>query len=114
MVLWTNDDAAFCVHPGGTRLHGAAAVRASWDMIFSQGPRLRFELLEIRIHTQGSVSIHTLYEKIAVAGDAGPAHIVMATNVYVETSAGWRMLGHHASPVPRPQTPTGAAPGTVH
>ena len=101
MAVWVEDEAVFCVHPGGGRLCGVAAVRGAWRSIFSEGPTLRFELVDLQTFTLPTVAVHTLYERIAVRGEGGPSHLVMATNIYLLTAAGWRMLGHHASPLPR-------------
>jgi hypothetical protein len=46
------------------------------------------------------VEVHSVHEVITVVGEeAAPAPIV-ATNVYLRTAAGWRMVAHHASPAP--------------
>ena len=37
MAVWSDDDEIVCVHPGGPRLIGAAAIRASFEGIFSNG-----------------------------------------------------------------------------
>ena len=101
MAVWSEDDAVFCVHPGGGRLTGLAAVRGAWRSIFSDGPTLRFELAEVQTFTLPTVAVHTLYERIAVRGENGPPHLVVATNIYMLTATGWRMFGHHASALPR-------------
>jgi hypothetical protein len=59
------------------------------------------------------VSVHNLVERITVSGDMR-AHLVLATNVYVLTTAGWRMLMHHASPMPPSAAPPETVSGTVH
>ena len=37
MATWADDEEIVCVHPGGARLVGYEAVRASWERIFSGG-----------------------------------------------------------------------------
>jgi ketosteroid isomerase-like protein len=101
MALWARDESAFCVHPGGGRVSGLADVRSAWRSIFTEGPTLRFDLVEVQRFTLPTVAVHTLYEHISVRGEAGPPHLVMATNIYVLTAEGWRVLGHHGSPLPR-------------
>lgn len=114
MAVWAEDEEVVCIHPGGGRLIGLDAVRDSWRQIFSHGPRLRFELLDLRVHTVRLQSLHTLYERITIDGNKSNAHLTLATNVYLLTPSGWRMLVHHASPLPEgteaPQSPT----GTLH
>ena len=114
MAVFAEDEAVFCVHPGGGRLSGTAAVRGAWRSIFSEGPTLRFELCELQTFTLPTVAVHTLYERIVVRGEGGPPHVVMATNIYVLTGGGWRMLGHHASPLPIPPRPGDRRSGNLH
>jgi len=45
------------------------------------------------------LSIHSVYEHVSVAGDPRPANPVLATNIYLLTGRGWRMLTHHGSPL---------------
>src|SRR4029453_15760615 len=35
--FWSDDDEISCVHPGGPRLVGAVAIRASFDAMFANG-----------------------------------------------------------------------------
>ena len=113
MTVWAEDEEIVCVHPGGQRLVGIDAVRESWRQIFAAGPRMRFKLVEPRTHRSRLLSIHTLYEQITVGADPRQ-HLVLATNVYLLSASGWRMLMHHASPLP-PEAALPQAPvGTMH
>lgn len=114
MGVWAEDEEIVCVHPGGERLVGFDAVRDSWRQMFSQGPRLRFQVLDRRVHTVRPISIHTLYERITLGGEVGPAHLALATNIYLLTPAGWRLLVHHASPLPPGNTAPETPAGTIH
>lgn len=114
MAVWAQDDAVFCVHPGGSRVSGVAAVGAAWRSIFSQGAALRFELADLQTFTLPTVAVHTLCERISVRGQGGAPHLVMATNIYMLTAGGWRIFGHHASPLPRIPTGTELRPSNLH
>ena len=37
MACWADEDDIVCVHPGGARLLGAGAIRAAFDMMFTNG-----------------------------------------------------------------------------
>ena len=37
MACWADEDDIVCVHPGGPRLVGAAAIRAAFEAMFSHG-----------------------------------------------------------------------------
>lgn len=114
MAVWAEDEEIICVHPGGERLVGFDAVRDSWRQLFSQGPRLRFETQGLHVHTVRLMSVHSLYESITVSGELAPPQLVLATNIYVLTPQGWRMLAHHASPLPPGASAQDAPAGTLH
>ncbi|MDP3084180.1 MAG: nuclear transport factor 2 family protein [Rubrivivax sp.] len=96
MAVWADDDEVVCVHPGGLRVIGTAAIRASFESMFSQGG-VAVHIDQVhRLHTPGC-AVHHLVERVHGADDAPPAW-VLATNVYLKTTQGWRMVAHHASP----------------
>jgi hypothetical protein len=44
-------------------------------------------------------AVHSVLERIDVVTADGPrTGWILATNVYLKTSQGWRMVAHHASP----------------
>lgn len=108
MEVWAEDEEVVCVHPGGPRLSGYEQVRASWSQIFRAGQRLKFRLTGA-VSVQGMmVAIHSVHEQLSVQGENAELAPVVATNVYLRTAGGWRMVVHHASPVPgavRAETP---------
>ncbi len=114
MAVWAEDEEVVCVHPGGPRLSGLAAVRESWRQIFSQGMQLKFRLVGEVVQPGRSISVHNLYEHVSIVGDPRPATAVLATNVYVNTNRGWRMLMHHASPLAGDVAPAELPPSILH
>jgi len=115
MAVWADDDEIVCVHPGGTRLAGIAQVRESWRQIFAGGQSLRFRLRNHQAVNGMTLVIHSVYEQISVAGEARPRTPVIATNIYLHTELGWRMVVHHASPAPATSdAETKRAPKTLH
>jgi len=105
MAVWAEEDDIVCVHPGGARHTGVVEVRESWRQIFVQGPRLRFRLTGSRVFSGRMLSIHSVYEHVSVAGDPRQANPVLATNIYLLTDRGWRMLMHHGSPIANESAP---------
>ncbi len=99
MALWAEDDEIVCVHPGGLRLIGHAAIRASWSTILEHGG---LHLLPSQLHETHNLmsSVHTVIEG-TTAASGEPAHLV-ATNVYAKTPRGWRIVLHHVSVAPGP------------
>ena len=100
MAVWADDDEVYCVHPRGPRITGVAQVRDSWRQIFSSGQNVRFEVREQHLLQAMMVSIHSVYEQITIAGEERTRASVIATNIYMRTDRGWRMMVHHASPAP--------------
>lgn len=98
MSVWADDDEVVCVHPGGPRVIGLAAIRASFEAIFANGA---IPVQPDQVHRLDALSgaVHHLVERIEVPSDEGPrTAYVMATNVYLQTAQGWRLVAHHASP----------------
>lgn len=112
MSVWSEDEEIVCVQPGGPRLTGYALVRESWRRIFEGGTRLKVQLLALSTVHGPFNAVHSVIEQITVVGQKLLAAPVVATNVYVRGAHGWRMIVHHASPVP--PNSIGDAPQTLH
>ncbi len=98
MACWADEDDILCVHPGGGRLLGPGAIRASFDAMFANGT-IQVQPEKIRVIESMGASVHSVLERIEVLTEEGPRHAyVIATNVYQKTVQGWRMVAHHASP----------------
>jgi len=115
MAVWADDDEVVCVHPGGGRLIGPAAIRESFEAIFANGAIPVVPEQVHRLQSLGS-AVHHLVERISVAGPAGQQNAwVLSTNVYVKTAQGWRLAAHHASPASPHELPDASdAPSTLH
>jgi len=98
MALWSDDDDISCVHPGGPRLVGAEAIRASFDAMFARGP-IDAQPYRVRRLDALSSAVHSVLERVAVPTAQGERVAwVLATNVYLKSAQGWRLAAHHASP----------------
>jgi ketosteroid isomerase-like protein len=98
MAVWADDEEVVCIHPGGARLVGTVAVRAAFEALFSSGAiAVRAENIR-RVQGMGC-SVHSVMERIDLVRSEGrQVGWVMATNVFMKTAYGWRMVAHHASP----------------
>ena len=84
MELWSDDD--------------AAAIRASFEAMFGNGT-IDAEPLRVRRLESHSSAVHSVIERIRVATPEGERFAwVTATNVYLKSAHGWRLVAHHASP----------------
>jgi uncharacterized protein (TIGR02246 family) len=115
MQVWSEDEEIVCVHPAGQRLAGQEQVREAWRQMFAGGPGMRIQISQRVAVTGVMIAVHSVHEIITVAGEKQPRPPVIATNVYVRTAAGWRMVVHHASPAPGPAPePPPATPKILH
>ena len=115
MGCWADDDEVFCVHPGGPRLVGTAAIRAAFEQMFGNGA-IHATPARVRKVQALASAVHNVLERVDVLTAEGPRHaFVLATNVYHNTPQGWRMVAHHASPgSAREPDAAGEAPQTLH
>ena len=99
MACWADEDDIACIHPGGPRLLGAGAIRASFDGMFANGGSIHAKPENIRRVDSLASAVHHVLEMVEVLTADGPAQAyVLATNVYHKTPQGWRLVVHHASP----------------
>ncbi|MDP2826556.1 MAG: nuclear transport factor 2 family protein [Sulfuritalea sp.] len=112
MAVWAEDEEVVCVHPGGPRLVGYAMIREAWQRVFASGRKLRVRLSQQTAVTTPFAMVSTLLEHIATADNENMSAPVAATNMYVRGALGWRMVAHHASPVP--PNSIGEAPRILH
>ena len=99
--LWLQEDWVRCIHPGWDVLVGWEAVRESWEQIFASTNWIRVTPTAVDIHILGRTAIVACSENITTTsdGDLGMA-VAQATNVFLRTHQGWKMVIHHASPAP--------------
>lgn len=100
MQTWADDEEIVCIHPGGSRLVGLHAVKASWRAILDNGP---VPIRPMRVHTLQSMmsSVHTLIEQWTVPTREGLRTVQgYATHVFHKGPTGWHLVLHHASPAP--------------
>jgi len=112
MATWADDEEIVCVHPGGTRLVGYDAVRAGWEQLFAGDTRLTFRLDQIVVIETVGLAMQSAIEHVSTGGGGAPRGAAFATNVFLRTPLGWRMVMHHASPAPA--LPAAAPSGPLH
>jgi uncharacterized protein (TIGR02246 family) len=113
MAVWADDEEIACVHPGGPRVVGTVAVRAAFEAVFTNGA-VNVEVHHVRRFETEHCAVHHVTERVQAMTDKGfQTAFVMATNVYVRTTLGWRMVAHHASPGMSHDLPDIAEPRTV-
>lgn len=98
MACWADEDEVVCVHPGGPRVVGVSAIRATFEAMFANGSIQAYPEQQRKVESVGC-AVHHLIERVEVMTPQGPRQAwVIATNVYHKTAQGWRLVAHHASP----------------
>ena len=112
MAAWAEDEDIVCVHPGGPRLVGFDAVRVGWEQLFAGETKLLFRLEELVVLETVGMALQSAIEQVTVGDNPAPRGTAIASNVFLRTPSGWRIVLHHASPAP---TMTIASPvGPLH
>ncbi|TMH85372.1 MAG: DUF4440 domain-containing protein [Betaproteobacteria bacterium] len=114
MEVWAEDEEIVCVHPGGARLAGYDQVRESWAQIFGSGQRLKVHVSDQVVLSGMMLAVHSVHENILVQGEPRSRPPVAATNVYLRTGNGWRMILHHGSPAPQGPRAPAESPKILH
>lgn len=97
--VWVHDDTVVCTHPGWARLHGWAAVSASWFAIFEQSAPMQVFVTDERVSVSGDLAWVALDENLLGVGGDEAGTTVSALKVLQRTGAGWRLVAHHGSVV---------------
>jgi hypothetical protein len=113
--LWLQDDDVCCTHPGAPRIVGYNAVRSSWASMLASGG-VPVHVLGRRSFESPTLVVSNLIEEIVVQHGAGPQVVhVLASNAFVKTPGGWKMVMHVGVAAPHGQAIDVEAPaGTVH
>lgn len=115
MDVWADEDEVVCVHPGGPRVVGPGAIRASFEAMFATG-NVDAHPERVRKLVMHGTAVHHVLERVQVTADEGAQVAwIIATNVYLKTMRGWRLVLHHASPgTPHEVDEIREAPATLH
>lgn len=96
--VWADSAQAVCLHPMSAPIYGHAAIIESWSNILAKGGgRISHQTL-YRRHG-ASLAVHGIEERLLLP--QGVEARMHATHVYThDPEAGWKLLIHHASPMP--------------
>lgn len=99
--LWFPADWAECIHPGGVALRGWDEVRHSFGLLFTGGSTVMVAATDVQVRLVGDIAWVSCTEHIAASTDGRIGRSVAhATNLFVRHDGDWRLVVHHASPVP--------------
>ena len=96
--VWEPSERAMCVHPGWPALVGWELIRQSWERIFDNTTLMLFNIKYLNAVVQGDCGWVTCVENISSVLQGTASNFgILATNIFVRTPLGWRMIAHHAS-----------------
>jgi uncharacterized protein (TIGR02246 family) len=99
--VWDDDPAAVCVHPGREAIIGYERIRESWSMIFAATNSMSIASGNEVITIAADVAWVSCVETISMMMEEGlAAAAAQCTNIFRRRDGRWRMIVHHASPVP--------------
>ena len=100
-AVWMEDSKSICVHPGREAIIGYERIRESWMMIFSATNPISITASNERITVGSDIAWIACTETISLMLEEGlAAAAAQATNIFRRTGDQWRMVLHHASPIP--------------
>jgi ketosteroid isomerase-like protein len=99
MGVWAEDEEIICIHPGAIPLIGFGAVHAAWKSVFTNGQKMSLTLRDPIWHHTGPMATQTVLEWITVGDETQARGGIVATNTFIQTIRGWRLLSHHGSPI---------------
>ncbi len=101
-AVWLHEDWVACVHPGWELLESWEEIRESWQRIFANTRRMKVAVTNLSVRLLGSTAWVNCIEQVTSSFETGFSTAwVQATNIYVEQNGDWRLVHHHASPLPR-------------
>jgi uncharacterized protein (TIGR02246 family) len=99
--VWAQDESSICVHPGREALVGYERIRESWAAIFSASSAMSIAASNERVQFNDETAWVVCTETISMMMDEGlAAAAAQATNIFRRINGRWRMVLHHASPIP--------------
>ena len=97
MEVWADEEEIVCIHPTGQRLTGAAAIRDSWQNIFSINPAFNVRI-DHRVRWESLlISVHSVIETLYLGEDPSQHGPMLSTTVFIRGANGWRLLSRHTS-----------------
>ena len=116
MAVWSDDDEIVCVHPGGPRLVGAAAIRASFEALFANGGAIDVRPEKVRRLQALNCAVHSVQERVNVPTEPRPPPApVLPPHAPVQPTRRRALPAHRARPgSPREAQDAAEGGSTLH
>jgi ketosteroid isomerase-like protein len=99
--VWGKDANATCIHPGWPPLKGFKPILDSWEGIFKNSGNMEVQIFDVQVLASNDLAWVSCIEKLYTIAESGVlASNVFSTNLFHLEDDVWKMVMHHASPVP--------------
>ncbi|PIP72201.1 MAG: DUF4440 domain-containing protein [Nitrospinae bacterium CG22_combo_CG10-13_8_21_14_all_47_10] len=99
--VWGEDENTTCVHPGWPPIKGFEPILNSWAGIFENSGNMEIKISDVQVMASEDLAWVSCIEKLYTIAESGVlVSRVFATNLFHLEGDSWKMVMHHASPVP--------------
>jgi ketosteroid isomerase-like protein len=99
--VWSSYEKITCVHPGWLPLIGLEPIIDSWQGIFKNSGNMDIQTTDVSVTTSEALAWVSCVEKLYTIATHGVlASKVFSTNLFQLNDGNWKMIMHHASPLP--------------
>ena len=99
--VWSSQGNVICVHPGWSPLNGFEPIMESWQGIFKNSGNMDIQVSDITVTASEDLAWVSCVEQIyTIASNGVLASKVFSTNLFQLNEESWKMIMHHASPMP--------------
>ena len=99
--VWSFQGNLICVHPGWSPLNGFEPIMESWQGIFKNSGNMDIQVSDITVTASEDLAWVSCVEQIyTIASNGVLASKVFSTNLFQINEGSWKMIMHHASPMP--------------
>ena len=99
--VWIKNERAGCVHPGWTILRSWDAIMQSWENVFNPDDQVDIKLSNLTVKIKNNVAwVTCVQEMVYINRDPVMFNISQSTNIFEKFDNDWKMVIHHASPIP--------------
>ena len=99
--VWASNVNATCIHPGWPPLKGFESILKSWEGIFENSGNMEVQVSDVQVLVSVDLAWVSCIEKLYTIAESGVlASQVFSTNLFCREDEVWKMVVHHASPIP--------------
>ena len=99
--VWSYKVNLICVHPGWNPLNGFEPIMESWQGIFKNSGNMDIQVSDVTVTASEDLAWVSCVEKLyTIASNGVLASKVFSTNLFQLNEGSWKMIMHHASPMP--------------